>query len=837
MADAVSAVLTKYINPVKGWQPRYVELNTGSGLFTTCHCDALGIPERATTTIIDIRGATAQLETTEPTFTVACVDGTKVTLRCANGQERTFWVDMLGNVGVRQGAAPSGGGGGQMGGGGSFGGLLGRGRKAAAAAAAAASQVGGSELMGEAYKMAGAGVAGVAAVAKAATYSTHDIGGMQIQIGAQLAEGGYSFVHFAEEVGTGRQFAVKRVVMMGGEANKNAKWEVDVLRKLQGHKNIMKMFSHGTMRLKRDGCTEMVMVCELCDGGHLYDHYVKMGGNVPEERLIDLFHQCCEGVSHLHSQHPPLAHRDVKIENFLLQGDTVKLCDFGSCTAGGKVYESRKDILDEEEIIQKYSTMMYRAPEMVDLYSGQLVSELVDIWALGCTLFTMAYGKHPFGDAGTLHILSGKYTIPDSLKYSERIPAIVGHMLVKKVVERPTVFQSMEFIRTGKGAGGGGGGGTRPAAAAAPRGAAAGAAPQQRRAPAKVVTIDDDFDPRTAAAAPGAAPAGGGGGGGLFGMLDWQDDSASPAPAPASAASSGAFDAGALSGEEDGEDGAFEADFDASFAEPAPAPAPKAAASRPAAGGALFGMLEWQDDKPKAGAMPSGGSGGAPLQLSGGGEFKPSFDDSAFDPPAAPAPVGAAGHARAAADREQQQRDYGSYGGVSLEASLGDGFDAVSAGSPSPRDDPSPAGPGGDDFFGEDDPFAAAPVPAPAPMTLAPTLSAQDDFFGSDPFADAGAPPAQSPPAMSTRGGSSPVDDFFGVSAPAAPAGSALAGMMPGAAQSPPPDASTPMATMMPMATMVPTSSASSMVGTPKIGMPPGPPKKTGSAFDSLSWS
>ena len=702
--------------------------------------------------------------------------------------------------------------------------------------------------MGEAYKISQKAAAGAAAVAKAATYSTHDIGGMQIQIGAQLAEGGYSFVHFAEEVGTGRQFAVKRVVMMGGEANKNAKWEVDVLRKLQGHKNIMKMFAHGTMRLKRDGCTEMVMVCELCDGGHLYDHYVKMGGNIPEERLIDLFHQCCEGVSHLHSQQPPLAHRDVKIENFLLQGDTVKLCDFGSCTAGGKVYESRKDILDEEEIIQKYSTMMYRAPEMVDLYSGQLVSELVDIWALGCTLFTMAYGKHPFGDAGTLHILSGKYTIPDSRKYSERVPAIVGHMLVKKVAERPSVFQSMEYIRTGKG----GGGAARPAAAvAAPRGAVA--APQQRRAPAKVATIDDDFDPRTAgassngsgrAAATSPAPAAGGG---LFGMLDWQDDAGSaPAPAPA-ASSGGAFDPGALSGEED--DG-FQADFDdASFAESPQVPAPKPAAAKPAAGGALFGMLDWEDDKPAAVAAPSGGGGGgAPLQLSGGGggggdgDFNPSFDD-AFDPPAA------AAASAASKGRGDQQHDYGSYGGVSLEASLGDGFDAVSVGSPSPRDQPSPAAPagiGGDDFFGEDafgggsDPFAAAPAPAPAPVpvTLAPTLSAQDDFFGSDPFVAAG-PPAQSPPAMTTTSSSSPVDDFFGMTSSApAPAGNTLGAMMSmSGAQAPPGAANTPMAPMVPMAAMVPTTSASSAVGAPNIGMG-GPPKKAGgSAFASLSWS
>ena len=296
--------------------------------------------------------------------------------------------------------------------------LLNKGKQALEQAAEKSSQMGSSEIIRSVSVGAKSAAAGAYSMAKSATAATHNIGGIQVQIGDQLAEGGYSYVHVCEEVGTNRRLALKRMVMAGGEASKNARHEVDVLLQLQGHKNIMAIYSHGFMRLKSQGSTEALLVCELCTGGHLYDCYLAQDGNIDERMLLNIFGQCVDSVAHLHSQKPPIAHRDIKIENFLLTADnTVKLCDFGSCTTRAKKYETRKEILDEEEIIQKYSTMMYRAPEMVDLYSGHVVSEQVDVWALGCSLFTIAYGKHPFGDAGTLHILSGKYTIPDERKY------------------------------------------------------------------------------------------------------------------------------------------------------------------------------------------------------------------------------------------------------------------------------------------------------------------------------------------------------------------------------------------------------------------------------------
>lgn len=77
---------------------------------------------------------------------------------------------------------------------------------------------------------------------------------------------------------------------------------------------------------------------------------------------------------------------------------TAKLCDFGSSTREkvdlsevpkGKMYKY-------EERFEKNTTLMYRPPEMIDVYLKYPVDERVDIWMLGCVLFVMNYKYHPF---------------------------------------------------------------------------------------------------------------------------------------------------------------------------------------------------------------------------------------------------------------------------------------------------------------------------------------------------------------------------------------------------------------------------------------------------------
>lgn len=60
----------------------------------------------------------------------------------------------------------------------------------------------------------------------------------------------------------------------------------------------------------------------------------------------------------------------------------------------------------------RHTTPMYRPPEILDLYSNYPINQAMDIWAFGCVIYFLKFGKHPFEDSGKLGIINCNYTIP-----------------------------------------------------------------------------------------------------------------------------------------------------------------------------------------------------------------------------------------------------------------------------------------------------------------------------------------------------------------------------------------------------------------------------------------
>lgn len=70
----------------------------------------------------------------------------------------------------------------------------------------------------------------------------------------------------------------------------------------------------------------------------------------------------------------------LQVENVLVSdsGNYV-VCDFGSAT-GRILNPSTQGAANVEDEIKRYTTLSYRAPEMVDMYCGKAITTKADIW-------------------------------------------------------------------------------------------------------------------------------------------------------------------------------------------------------------------------------------------------------------------------------------------------------------------------------------------------------------------------------------------------------------------------------------------------------------------------
>jgi serine/threonine protein kinase len=239
---------------------------------------------------------------------------------------------------------------------------------------------------------------------------TIEVEGQFYKVTRKLGEGGFAFVYLVED-SQFRRYALKKMLCPDADKTAVAEKEIKVSKMLQQdgrHPNIVYLTASAKRSTERG--SEILMLMEYCPGAlsSLIEE-----GDLADDAILPIFRQICEGVCAMHRCNPPLAHRDIKAENVLRGADGVwKVCDFGSATTRSKAYTTKREIADEEERIQKYSTPQYKAPEMCDLYAGKVISEKVDVWALGVLLFLLTFRKHAFPDGNNIAIMGGNYSFP-----------------------------------------------------------------------------------------------------------------------------------------------------------------------------------------------------------------------------------------------------------------------------------------------------------------------------------------------------------------------------------------------------------------------------------------
>lgn len=126
--------------------------------------------------------------------------------------------------------------------------------------------------------------------------------------------GGFAIVYVVQDIQSGTEYALKRLLGSDKEACNNIIRELNIHKQLSGHPNIVKYvaasFIDHTNSAKANA--EYLLVSELCKGGSLIDC---MGTSFEPDTIIKIVYQISKSIAHMHSQNPPITHRDIKVKN------------------------------------------------------------------------------------------------------------------------------------------------------------------------------------------------------------------------------------------------------------------------------------------------------------------------------------------------------------------------------------------------------------------------------------------------------------------------------------------------------------------------------------------
>ena len=191
-----------------------------------------------------------------------------------------------------------------------------------------------------------------------------------------LGTGSYGEVILSKNIKDNKYYAIKRlekekILSQGGNFSQIYS-EVQIHKNLK-HRNIIKLYSF------IEDEKYFYLVLEYAKGGSLYQ-IIQINSKLDEEKSFKYFYQILNVIDYIHSKN--LVHRDLKPENILLDGDCIKLCDFGWCV---ELNNNRRQTF--------CGTFEYMAPEIIRELP---YNQSVDLWSCGVLLYETVHGFSPY---------------------------------------------------------------------------------------------------------------------------------------------------------------------------------------------------------------------------------------------------------------------------------------------------------------------------------------------------------------------------------------------------------------------------------------------------------
>ena len=224
-----------------------------------------------------------------------------------------------------------------------------------------------------------------------------------------IGAGGFGEVYYATSE-AGKEVALKYV-------QRNLEIELRGVRQCLNlkHPNLVALYD-----IRQDDTGNSWVVMEYISGESLRDVIDRNPNGMPHDQVAFWFSGIAAGVQYLHDH--GIVHRDLKPGNIFVDGNIVKIGDYGlskfiSCSRRSGHTES-------------VGTFHYMAPE---IGQGRYGKE-IDIYALGIVLHEMISGRVPFEGESSQEIIMKHLTARPSL---QDLPAPYRHVIGRALAKRP----------------------------------------------------------------------------------------------------------------------------------------------------------------------------------------------------------------------------------------------------------------------------------------------------------------------------------------------------------------------------------------------------------------
>uniref|UniRef100_A0A7N0TQK3 non-specific serine/threonine protein kinase n=1 Tax=Kalanchoe fedtschenkoi TaxID=63787 RepID=A0A7N0TQK3_KALFE len=212
-------------------------------------------------------------------------------------------------------------------------------------------------------------------------YEERDPTGRYIRYNEVLGRGAFKTVYKAFDEIDGIEVAWNQIeieeVVQSREQLDRLHSEVRLLKSLK-HENIIKLY-YSWVDEKRKTIN---MITELFTSGSLRQ-YRRKHKNVDIKAIKNWARQILRGLQYLHSNVPPIIHRDVKCDNIFVNGNNgeVKIGDLGLAT-----------VMQMPTAHSVIGTPEFMAPELYD----EEYNELADIYSFGMSMLEMVTSEYPY---------------------------------------------------------------------------------------------------------------------------------------------------------------------------------------------------------------------------------------------------------------------------------------------------------------------------------------------------------------------------------------------------------------------------------------------------------